>query len=252
MFKKVKAKFMKDTVEAKLNYLKEEWIEGRATKADVPHWEKNLKDYKESILPYIKDTTEDLTHFEQIYQLLNQEVKQDELTKKNHSWIVFSGLNGDLSFLNGELEKHKKGDQVVVLGEFLSADSKEDAIKEVMRLIIEEEIVFLLGKTEKEQLLEFENWSDVERALIERMPAVFDTIGYSFFADEEGDGRIDLDKMLEGEEVNVSSNLYVYRSDTPHEAGYKVNNEGKILSLKKGLAMRLDFKEREDEVDEQK
>ena len=89
MIKALKAKWKKDTVQSKLNYLKKEWVEGRATYADMAHWKKSLEEYKKDIQPYIKEDDAPIEDYTQIVKLLFAETKQLTLSKESVAALVF-------------------------------------------------------------------------------------------------------------------------------------------------------------------
>lgn len=249
MIKTLKAKWRKNTVRTKLNYLKDEWLEGRATQTDVPYWEKNLGEFKEVIVPRIADLKEELAMYERVHDLLQYEIKVKEMSKRTLPVLILAGIKGDISQLKIEVANQKQHDDVVVvLGDFLSAEDEKrvEKLNEIMDLALDDEIVFLISRTEKEALLTQE-WPDIERGFIERLPLNVDTEDFAFYADAEGDGVFRLDRVLDGHIPNLSQKLFVYRSEIDYAEGFKMNEEKRTMALNQGLLLRLDVREEDEQ-----
>lgn len=248
MIKALKAKWRKDTVLTKLNYLKKEWLEGRATQTDVPHWENNLKEFKDVIVPHINELQEELASYERIYDMLQYELKTKELATTSKPMLIFAGLVGGITFLKTGIANQKQpGDVVIVLGDFIDKDKAPAvALHEIMALALDEGVVFVISQDEKEELLK-EEWTDVERAFIERLPLTVDTEDFAFFADKVGDGMFRLDRVLDGNIPNLSQKLFIYRSDMKYSHGYRMNERKRVMALNQGLLIRLDVRESGEE-----
>src|SRR5699024_7362344 len=138
------------------------------------------------------------------------------------------------------------GDVVIVLGDFLSADDEKrvEKLNEIIDLALNEEVVFLLSRNERDALLKKE-WADIERGFIARLPINVDTEDFAFYADAEGDGLFRLDRVLDGHIPNLSQKLFVYRSDVDYVEGFKMNEEKRTMALNRGLLLRLDVREDE-------
>jgi len=242
MLKRLKANWRRSTVQAKLLYLKKEWIEGASTKADLVHWENSLSEFKKDIVPYVKGLHDQLNTYEQIYALIQHQVATHEMSRTSVPVLIFAGLEGELSHLRNHIvEQAQSGDRVVVLGDFWVGDKPElDDVRHAMSLALDEGVVFLLGKEEKERLLAHE-WPDVEFGFINQLPLSLNTEAFVFFAEAAGDGTVDLDDLLKGDLPNVSGKLFVYRGDDAYPEGLRLNQETSVMALNRGLMMRLDM-----------
>lgn len=211
MIKALKAKWKKATVQSKLNYLKKEWVEGRATNADMAHWKKSLEEYKKDIQPYIKEDDAPIEDYTQIVKLFFEETKQLTLSKESVAALVFSGIKGDTETLKEEIKKQRQeGDAVFVLGDLLPEHGdKREALQAVMELVIKEGVIFIASEEEKERMLQ-EDWTEVEKSFISRLKNVADTEDYSLFSDHTGVANIDLNEILDGEVPNLSNKLFIY------------------------------------------
>lgn len=247
MIKTLRAKWRKSTVVSKLDYLKGEWLEGRATDTDVPHWEENLSEFKGIIVPRIADLQEELAMYERIHALLQYEIKVKKMSKRTLPVLILAGVKGDITQLKTEIANQKQpGDAVIVLGDFLSADDEKrvEKLNEIIDLALNEEVIFLLSRNERDALLKKE-WADIERGFVERLPLNVDTEDFAFYADAEGDGLFRLDRVLDGHIPNLSQKLFVYRSDVDYVEGFKMNEEKRTMALNRGLLLRLDVREDE-------
>ena len=242
MIKTLKAKWRKDTIFSKLDYLKREWIEGRATQADVPFWKTYLNQLQEDVLPYVKGLDEQIQEYTEIYNYQTYEVSRSEFEKSIDPILVIAGINGDVSHLKKEWqERQLPNGATVILGDILPGDERfEEALDELMDFVLDKRLFFVVGEKEKELYLEKE-LNDLQRVFIEKWPSTLDTPYYAFFADHEGEGVFTLNEVLEGDLPNLSEKLLVYPTTEGYKDGFKTNNDNQVIALTRGLMMILEM-----------
>lgn len=243
LIKRVKSHFLiKDTIHY-LHLLANEARKGEATEVDLEYWDVRLNELKEHVDNLNGKHRETL----ELYNSFKNIVKNALNNKKieNEPLYVISSLRGLWDTLENHLQsnEYKKGDKIVVLGDWMAFEGDKKSIDKAIELSGKYDILFLRGETEESFMKN--NAEDMKRCFfIENTPINIETERMFITTGTHPKDTINKDIFNQVKDKKDMKLKYHVSAQGELNDDANIDEKERIIEVLPGSAIRLELKDK--------